>query len=281
VHKAHAKRIAWFIQLQRLMQFQKYNLAPQRAALRRQMPVKDKSDRSRTFRLSERTFSSASLGTSSNVSYQERRPSNEPIKSPGAPASRMVVLPTIKNILGHLQNRDPSVAMRSFTGGFGIHSVHILLGTTVHPQHQNALGRQWPMIEMANGLRKSPRRLDVGGIGCFPPIADARISHFLVARFSYTDDRVERSLRAPPPPSEKENRFADKPYQPSHAGPEGALSYQPQQGKASSAATVHIDGSALGRWTIQHLERALGKPATGMTGVDPRASPPRSRVSPF
>jgi hypothetical protein len=44
---------------------------------------------------------------------------------------------------------------------------------------------------------------------------------------------------------------------------------------------IHIDGSVLGRWAVQHLERALGKPATGMTGVDPRASPPRSHVSPF
>lgn len=46
-------------------------------------------------------------------------------------------------------------------------------------------------------------------------------------------------------------------------------------------STLHIDGSALGRWAIQHLERALGKPATGMTGVDPRATLPRGRVSPF
>jgi hypothetical protein len=49
----------------------------------------------------------------------------------------------------------------------------------------------------------------------------------------------------------------------------------------SSVSTLHIDGSALGRWTVQHLERALGKPATGMTGVDPRATIPRSRVAPF
>jgi hypothetical protein len=49
----------------------------------------------------------------------------------------------------------------------------------------------------------------------------------------------------------------------------------------TGAATVHLDGSALGRWAIQHLERSLSKPANGMTGVDPRASAPRGRVSPF
>ena len=48
-----------------------------------------------------------------------------------------------------------------------------------------------------------------------------------------------------------------------------------------SLSTLHIDGSMLGRWAIQHLERALGRPATGMTGVDPRATVPRSRVAPF
>ncbi len=51
--------------------------------------------------------------------------------------------------------------------------------------------------------------------------------------------------------------------------------------KAPSRATLHIDGHALGRWTVQHLEKVLGRPSAGMTGVDPRASTPRTRVSPF
>lgn len=54
-----------------------------------------------------------------------------------------------------------------------------------------------------------------------------------------------------------------------------------RDGKAASRTTLHIDGHALGRWTVQHLERVLGRPSAGMTGVDPRASTPRSRVSPF
>lgn len=49
----------------------------------------------------------------------------------------------------------------------------------------------------------------------------------------------------------------------------------------SSRSTLHIDGHALGRWTIQHLERVLGRPSAGITGVDPRASAPRTRISPF
>ncbi len=50
---------------------------------------------------------------------------------------------------------------------------------------------------------------------------------------------------------------------------------------SSTTSTLLVDGSALGRWAVQYLERALGRPATGMTGVDPRANLPRSRVAPF
>ena len=46
-------------------------------------------------------------------------------------------------------------------------------------------------------------------------------------------------------------------------------------------ATLHLDGAALGRWAVQHIERALARPSNGMTGVDPRATPPRGRISPF
>jgi hypothetical protein len=46
-------------------------------------------------------------------------------------------------------------------------------------------------------------------------------------------------------------------------------------------ATLHLDGAALGRWAIQHIERALARPSNGMTGVDPRATMPRGHISPF
>jgi hypothetical protein len=49
----------------------------------------------------------------------------------------------------------------------------------------------------------------------------------------------------------------------------------------NQTSTIHLDGSALGRWALLHLERALTKPPSGMTGVDPRATIPRSHVVPF
>jgi hypothetical protein len=44
---------------------------------------------------------------------------------------------------------------------------------------------------------------------------------------------------------------------------------------------LHIDGTNLGRWMVNYLDHALSKPQQGMTGVDPRANPPRTRMTPF
>jgi hypothetical protein len=45
--------------------------------------------------------------------------------------------------------------------------------------------------------------------------------------------------------------------------------------------TLYLDGASLGRWMVQHLEWTLARPTPGMTGIDPRATLPRSRVAPF
>jgi hypothetical protein len=69
---------------------------------------------------------------------------------------------------------------------------------------------------------------------------------------------------------------ADAPYQPRALEP-GSSQFNP----AAAASTLHLDGAALGRWAIEHLERSLARPPSGMTGIDPRISIPRSRVAPF
>jgi hypothetical protein len=84
----------------------------------------------------------------------------------------------------------------------------------------------------------------------------------------------------PGEPSISGESIADHGQSPSWSRDETGENGLPQRGRPR-VSTLYIDGSALGRWTVQHLERALGKPATGMTGVDPRATIPRSRVAPF
>jgi hypothetical protein len=143
---------------------------------------------------------------------------------------------------------------------------------------------QRSMDELANSTTASPRRSAVS-IPFLPAMGDEWASRLPSARSSFKNVGNERPLRARPPPKEEQfdlDGFANKALHIGQEGQQGASGYQPQQRKASSSATtIHIDGSVLGRWAIQHLEQTLGKPATGMTGVDPRANPPRSRVSPF
>jgi len=47
------------------------------------------------------------------------------------------------------------------------------------------------------------------------------------------------------------------------------------------SGTIHLDSTSLGRWTVEHLAWTLSREPTGMTGIDPRISAPRSRLSPF
>lgn len=74
-------------------------------------------------------------------------------------------------------------------------------------------------------------------------------------------------------------RLPDGPDAPSASGAD--TSKRASTTSQAKTATLHLDGSSLGRWAIQHLERALSKPLNGMTGVDPRATIPRGHVSPF
>jgi hypothetical protein len=115
-----------------------------------------------------------------------------------------------------------------------------------------------------------------------PP--DTRASLLSATRSASANARLEELLRAPPPlvgEAGSSRLVPDANGQSSSVKRNGSSSHDAEQGTAKGRATIHLDGSALGRWAIQHLERTLGKPATGMTGVDPRASLPRSRVSPF
>lgn len=41
----------------------------------------------------------------------------------------------------------------------------------------------------------------------------------------------------------------------------------------ATAATIHLDGNALGSWVTRHLERTLSQPNRGPSSVDPRAVP--------
>ena len=53
------------------------------------------------------------------------------------------------------------------------------------------------------------------------------------------------------------------------------------KGLKSDTGTIILDGAALAQWMINYLEAVLTRPQSGMTGVDPRAAQPMSRLTPF
>lgn len=309
---ANAKRIGWFIQLKRILQFQKYHFAPHYAPVRRQELGKDNfnGSNSGSFGFLEASSAdsvsaplrsaaspfAAALSRISTLGRHEFWTSNEPTKSPSLLAAQMIALAKA-NLVRHAQIRDSLVVALPFVRVLGTHKTHILPGRTPGSGHPNALTQQHPKSVRSNGPT-SPKRPPVGGTTFLPQVRDVRASNLSVARSFFADTEVEGSLRARPPPPEEQsdpNRFAEmsaatrlatpSPHltaqQTGADGLEGSSGYQPQQRKKSSVTTIHLDGSVLGRWAVQHMERVLGKPATGMTGVDPRANPPRNRVSPF
>jgi len=95
------------------------------------------------------------------------------------------------------------------------------------------------------------------------------------------DDPWSSISFAPPSPQDGLLDTANEMDPPASTASDHASDQSRHQGNRASSVTLHLDGSALGRWAVDHLERILSKPTAGMTGVDPRASSPRGRVSPF
>ncbi len=98
-----------------------------------------------------------------------------------------------------------------------------------------------------------------------------------------------RAWKAAPGPSQSSGRRTDLPGEAPQTDVGGASAAgrgSDRQARTSGVskpqvATLHIDGTTLGRWAVQHLTRTLGGPAKGMTSVDPRSVVPRVRVAPF
>jgi hypothetical protein len=311
MHRANARRTAWLIQLQRILRFQKQHFAPQHATLRVQRPTKDDLSVRSPGYVALAKLAPLAVGRNSILAlgYKPSGLVNGPINSSVMLAAKMRVLATKTTVPGYDQIRDGSLTSLRLIKGLG--TEHQLLQGRTQPQPvrgaqlpkpagdeaggfldetyegkpRNLLTLPRSMDEMANSSTATPRRSPVSSIPFLRAVGDAWASRLPSARSSFTNVGNDRSLRARPPPKEEQfdlDGFANKASHIGQEGQQGASGYQPQQRKASpSATTIHIDGSVLGRWAIQHLEQTLGKPATGMTGVDPRANPPRSRVSPF
>lgn len=278
-------RLAWFLQLQHILRFQKYYFAPQRSRSRRRKPPRDTSTpaQSESLHVAERPFVSFPIKRISMPDYRGPGMRNEPNKSHDALSARVTLPIKIREMLNRLQPREFSWAVRHSIKGSPVGKDHAFTDEPHKSEHLSASAHYRPANAAAHVRTSPPGRPSSRTSLPFPRPADARPSLFL-KQSSPGKVRAEGSVRAPPPPARQETdagRLYENDGNPHPEGLESTSDHEPQQRKTSSAATVHIDGSALGQWAIRHLERSLGKPTTGMTGVDPRASLPRSRVSPF
>jgi len=281
---ANTKRIAWFMQLRRFFPLQKHHLAPRHGRFPHHKPPSDDptSSQSETVGFDGASIVPASVNRNIAPGIQRPRVAIRPITDPAIPPAHMRVLSTMM-VLAQIRTHNVSWAARAIKG-LGIHAQRVFSSRVDRSEYSNAPGRRRPSNDIPNrGPIPQSSPSVAGSLPSSIPVS-AWASYLPMAKSSNRSAGVSGLVRAAPPPPEGEADARPFPFddrQPHPEARDNVSDHDSYPRKASSAATIHIDGSALGRWAIQHLERALGKPTTGMTGVDPRATLPRSRVSPF
>jgi hypothetical protein len=286
MYTASRTRTAWFLRLQSMLRFPKTFLAPRSAMVTRARQGADDlmQDRSPTSPTAanplfsaRRSYSGASAHWRPNTyrgpsTWSELRPA-------GATAAASLtgnVSGTKRHDRSHVLN--PAIArtsspQNSFASGTAFKLGHPADG---HQREPSLAQVSWPAV--------SPMSRHAHGLTEPAPATRSWTSKAGMAESFSFNTKIEPSPRVPPPSIAEDGGLEHSPAPESRPASDDihidAQSDQ-QQPKPPTVSTVHIDGSALGRWAIQHLERTLAKPPSGMTGVDPRASLPRGRVSPF
>src|ERR1700761_2722997 len=281
---ASASRVAWFLQFRQIFRFPKYFLAPSRALVRHPRPGNDdlEDHRPTGLRLGRWPAVSGQRRSVETPMFQRSQAFRGPTFSPypGVPRSAglapeietgqksnpsttaLFVKPAMRGNQPNNQalSKHPSTAPQSFLrrsarpGAFAV-------GSASRPARQFAADESFAPW----------RSTDI-------PLAQLHVAH---AHLMRTD--AEALAGAIPPPAADFDSARQVGQNASFIPQNPSAGHEKERDRARglSGSTVHIDGSALGRWAIQYLERALAKPANGMTGVDPRACLPRGRVSPF
>lgn len=284
---ANASRIAWFLSLQRILDFPKHFLAPTAfASSRRRMPGMAPdvggSTVSPRYVMTFQGVKSRGTGQSPAQSLHRHAPRASFSAPPEVRNSRSESL--AGNLTGAIRWRSniasmaPSIPNKAFlTYTRPLKSIDKFSGIANHSNRK---------MEAASSSALAPGNIVSNGLG-IPSGSRLR-----------PDDQGSEAIRDTSGGNAKvqDSRETNGSLSAGFRGTESSLARDPsvllgepssQQGDSgtqrshTSVTTLHIDGSVLGRWAIQHLERALGKPTSGMTGVDPRATVARSRVAPF
>lgn len=288
MHTASANRIAWFLRLQRIFRFPKYFLAPRPASLRRPRSVTDRLEpaRSTGFRLIPQPVVPASRRWATASGYQAVKSRRDPAGWRAGITARAAVVAPGPSAARQLKLGGASWIAASAIAGAEITENRALAATKSIPGYSRFPRRTQRSISVADDTSGSARHRAIDELATPSHGSDARMAQLHAAYTRPKRPGAEALLRAEPPPAGGSSDSDPGPSSNAAARsfPNGARTTTERKSEgpqASPGSIVHIDGSALGRWAIQHLERALAKPASGMTGVDPRANLPRGRVAPF
>ena len=276
--------MAWFLRLQRILKFPRYSFAPPSPRSRRPRPVGDDfgSDRQADLIRLATTMPLHRPDQVAALRHQLLKNSSQPIEWLSSPSARRNALPLATQIIRYRQSRD-----LSRTAGPRMPRVPVQPNqspASFGREHGSDRRGRRPYVPMA--ITKAALPGYPVNDGAFPALQSNRaqlLPRPLAASFG-TRTGNNDSVRVPPPGVGEAALSGQPPsvdFRTDPKGSEDASSIEQQRRQTSFASNAHIDGSALGRWVIQHLERTLAKPTTGMTGVDPRATSPRGRVSPF
>lgn len=283
--KANSSRIDWFLKLQRLLDFPRHFLAPSRGRDTRRPPAGMALDDEKWSDQSVRTDSVPMAGLLQSrillLSPLLRRPSaDRPAFSGTAPSLARTFPPHCA-----VWPLRPQVA--------GMPAIKLPRGSAVPLSYlPRAAKRPEPLAvqqlskggSIQTGLHRGPTQavslapIDAGSRSqtyepsepfCSRATQETRPAEALAARRPVSVPEIMNSAAW----------FEDEQLPETDSSQRG-LDGQPSDSKPN-VSILHIDGSVLGRWALQHLEKSLGKPAAGMTGVDPRAAVPRTRVAPY
>jgi hypothetical protein len=284
--KADPKRIAWFLSLQRIFHFPKFFMAPQtRSRQRRGLATSDQETTGRGHWLSQ------------NERATSGRSSSHPALS--LPMLNQATFPILGSGTANIR-RAVGVAAAASPSNFSKWQTASNLAL-IAKMGRNIEKHAWhhSIVRQEPSTLKERNRLIAGSSdpgfrskksGPLAPTSVASLEQRVGEFEPYPDQNAVASgsrevafgtphLLPSEQPTSSQGYVGQ--YQSPLSGRDETADSDQFQRPRPAVSTLHIDGAALGRWTVQHLERALGKPATGMTGVDPRSTIPRSRVAPF
>lgn len=287
MYTASGNRIAWFLRLQRILQFPKYFLAPT-APLRRPKLVAGAlaPDGPAVLRSSPGQPAIVTMRHTVAPEYQLARILHGPIAWLASSAIRARAAAPAANVVGRPIAHGVSSDDRPTVAGIATHRSHMSVVASPRQEDANA---QWPLRPndaVANSLGAIQGHRSVGEALLPPRSVASSVPWLHLPGRTSTRATTETLLRTPPPSShaagmDGSRQFSDMGTNSRAISQELDRSKEQQAPSTLPPSNVYIDGAVLGQWAIQHLERVLARPATGMTGVDPRASLPRGRVSPF